>query len=169
VRQETTFARYLSITLLNQVFGPFIGVESMIYGKPKSINARMTILASGDGVSIEIKDDDSSSLIMNIKMTPEQWCKALGRLCYVPAESAELYATENVGKTLEVDKYSFQIPDDVGYAYKKEFAKTHCFEMCPEGWRPDGSFDSQGSFYKEEGKSMARDTMRRWVAKGETK
>lgn len=136
------------------------------------IDARITILGShNDGkVTIEIEDRTSSTTFATVTMTADQFVgAALGRLACSHCECEVIHA-ERIGKKMETGNLEFEIPD-VGYDRDKktDAASVVAKRECPAGWIPDLYFGSQGSFYRDGEKQMARCTIRRWVDVGETK
>jgi hypothetical protein len=128
------------------------------------INASVTILTGENGTEIEIRDNASRVTFARIRMTPEQFCAALGRLADVESEYAEVVNLESVGKFLEVQKHEFEI-NTTDWSKRKEIAKQIGAETCPPGWICDNYYGSQDSFFEQGGKQYARVTIRRWVEK----
>lgn len=129
--------------------------------KTTKINAQITITASyDDSIEITVHDKISSTNFLKMFMTREQWINAtMNRLAHTEVDRAALNDVWNVGKKMEMDQITFEIP-------KHGDVKTACriaTEICPEGWRPELTFNSQNSFYIEDGKYFARTTIRRWV------
>ena len=127
------------------------------------INGKITLLASEDGVSIEIEDEASSCVIVKGFLTSEQFCQALGRLAHTKMKECAVYNLDIVGKKMELDKLEFPLSSD-DYTNNRELAQKEVHKYCPEGWKPDISFSSQNSFfYTKDNKRYARTTIRRWV------
>ena len=77
-------------------------------------NAKIDIFVSGDHTEINVYDDDASRQILKLRLTPKQFCQAVGRLAHVPIESAEAWNLDLIGKQHECKEYRFPIPADVG-------------------------------------------------------
>lgn len=126
------------------------------------LKGEISIMFDHDGLSIEITDPLSSTAFCKIRLNQEQTCKALSRLGHTDCEM-ELRGHERVGKKMEWKTLEFAMPEGSAYHDKKaaeETAKT----ACPEGWEMSSYFGSQESFFMQDGKQMARTTIRRWVA-----
>ena len=126
-------------------------------------NGRITMLASEDGMKIELHDNDASITFAHIKLTPIQLAQALGRLGYTECE-IEVRLLDKIGKKMEHKGFTFELPETDTFR-NKDLAKKIGAESCPEGWESDLHFGSQGSFFTKDGKQYARTTIRRWVDK----
>lgn len=129
------------------------------------IEAQIDIRASyDDAIYIEVRDKASATIFLNMVMTREQFINAtMNRLGCTEVKEAEVYHLERVGKEMEMDTLTFEIPD---WGYKGNLPETIklAHEHCLDGWIPDVSFSSQGSFFTgDDGKRYARTTIRRWV------
>ena len=131
------------------------------------INAKVTILCSKDGVTIEVDDDDANTSFLKLTLSPEQWCAALGRLAFVSCEECEVVALNHVGLVHESRDWDFPLSEDIkGYNKDRKSIAQHEADMkCPIGWTPDKYYGSQNSFFQKDGKWWARTRIRRWVAK----
>lgn len=132
------------------------------------IDAKLTLLVSGDVVRLEIHDDAASICFLEAEIDPVAFMSALGRLSGVPF-TAEVRGLDCVGKKLEMDTLEFEMPGDSDYSdQRKAIAKKLATEKCPEGWKASDYFGSQNSFRSVGGKTIAKTTIRRWVAKEPT-
>ena len=123
---------------------------------------KITILFSRErGLTVEVEDALSSETIVRAQLDAEQAISALSRIAYTDCEikTGEL---SRVGKVMEVDQFTFPFPFD-GFHGRDEKAKEQALELCPEGWKPDLGFNSQGTFPKVDGVQHARTMIRRWV------
>lgn len=129
----------------------------------KKINAQITISAAyTDSITITVYDKDSATNFLHMVMTREQFINAtMNNLAHTDVGSASLENIDRVGKTLELDKLVVEIPKHEDHVAAARLVS----EQCPEGWVPDLYFQSQGSFFSDEGKYYARTTIRRWVEK----
>lgn len=125
------------------------------------INASLTLLFNEDGLRIEIRDSDASSILFQGNLTPECSCQALSRLMNVPIEKAEVFNLERAGKKLEHKMFEFFMGGD--FHNERDRAVEMIASRCPEGWVPDMGFSSQGSFFRKDEERWARTTIRRWV------
>lgn len=127
------------------------------------INAKITILASMDGVTIEVYDADASVEFLTMELTTDQFCAALGRLAMTSCQSAEVRCLERLGKRHECQLFEFALPEGLDYKDRKQEAEKAMRAACPEGWVPEYYFCSQDSFFTRAGKPWARAIIRRWV------
>ena len=126
-------------------------------------DARITILVSQDSTKIELYDYIAGVTFAEIELTPQQLSQALSRLGYTQCK-AKVTALDRLNKLHENKNHEFEIPENCSFYDKtietvKELAKA----TCPDGWIPDLYFGSQNSFFKQDGKNMARCVIRRWV------
>ena len=122
---------------------------------------KISILIGQESTTIEIYDSASSTTFVRVKLTPDQLSSALSRLSHSPCECS-VHNLERLGKTHEVTKFEFEIPE-TDWKTREKIAKETAEKLCPEGWKSDGYFSSQDSFFTKDGKKMARVTIRRWV------
>lgn len=133
--------------------------------KDMKIEAQIDIRASyDDAILIEVRDKASNVVFLSMVMTREQFINAsMNKLGCTDVKEAVVHHLERVGKEMEMDTLTFEIPD---FGYKGNLPETIKIarKNCPDGWIPDVSFSSQGSFYTgDDGKRYARTTIRRWV------
>ena len=136
----------------------------MKFGKPISIDAQVTILCSGDKVELWVEDKDSHNQFLELEMSAEAFTAALGRLAARPAK-AIVRGLDTVGMVCEIDQLRFTLPADLMHHCDKPAARRVATQKCPPGWKPDMGFDSQNSFFEQDGEWWARTTIRRWVPK----
>jgi len=129
------------------------------------INGKITLLCEGDNVKLELHDDDSSITFVRVELTAKQFTQALGRLAHTPCKSMEVRGLERVGTKMENQTFIFEVPESVPWKHEErvKILKPILDKVCPEGWIPDMGFNSQNSFFTNEGKNYARTTIRRWV------
>ena len=127
------------------------------------IDATLTMLVSEEGARIEIRDEASSITFVRIHVKPDQFTAALGRLCNVDCDVAEVFGLDNLGKKLEVSELVIELPESTDFHNRKQVAKMIANEKCPDGWVSDGYFNSQNSFFRRGAKEFARTTIRTWV------
>lgn len=127
-----------------------------------NIKGQITIRISGDGATIEIDDKNASTRILNITLTAEQLCKAMGRQAHVECD-IEVGVLERVGKIHENKDFEFQINESFASSkFSKELQQIAQSELT-DGWIAETYFSSQNSFFKKDGKQFARVTIRRWI------
>jgi len=128
-------------------------------------DGRITILVNREKTVIELRDDDSSTMIARVELTPEQFSSAMSRLALTEC-SIEVFPEkyDRVGKVMEHKKFEFKMPIEED-GYNKETAKNLVKLKCPKGWIPELSFSSQGSFFMKDERWWARTIIRRWVKK----
>lgn len=129
------------------------------------IEAQIDIIASyDDAIVINIRDKASNTVFIEMVMTREQFINAtMNRLGCTAVKEAEVNHLDRVGKKMEMGTLTFEVPDR-GYQEDNlpEVIKL-AYKHCPDGWKPDTSFSSKGSFYRgDDGKRYARTTIRRW-------
>jgi len=125
-------------------------------------DARITMLVGEDGLKIELYDGVSSVHYAEVRLTPEQFAQALGRLGNTHC-TAEVYNLEKLNKRHEHKMFEFELPYDPMWKDRVKVASEAVLKVCPEGWEPDLHFMSQGSFFNKDGKPWARTAIRRWV------
>lgn len=127
------------------------------------INAKITLLASLDGVTIEIHDADARVEFLTLELTTDQFCAALGRMAMTSCQSAEVQHLERLGRKHECKLFEFALPENHDYKDRKQAAEKAMKAACPEGWVPEFYFGSHDSFFIRSGKPWARAIIRRWV------
>lgn len=130
----------------------------------KKLKGHITLLVERARTSIAIYDDLSGQLICEVELTPEQLSSALSRLSHTPCD-VTIYegAFERLGKTMEVTKLEFEIPEGLSRRENVKELTDLATLAAPEGWQPDAYFGSQDSFFNKDGKKFARCHIRRWV------
>lgn len=126
---------------------------------------RITILVNGDHVDIELVDRKSSSVFATIKMTSEQFTKALSRSVFVNCEMEIGEHLERLNKKMIYKPIIFELGkvSELGYGGWKEKARKKVKELVPEGWEPDLYFGSQSSFKPVGDMVIASTFIKRWV------
>lgn len=133
-------------------------------------DARIDIFCGRDGFEINIHDDEAGIKMLALKMTPENFTAALGRLAHAKCESAKAYGLELVGKAQEREAIEFVVPDlgrhdsDELKRVASKLAEEYCAQEKP-GWKPDNYYNSRDSFFRKDGLQYARTFIRRWVEK----
>lgn len=134
-------------------------------------NASITFLATQEGTTIKIRDNDASITFAEIILTNDHLASMLSRLSNTPCE-VQVFELNKVGKHHECRDFIFEMPA-IAHGKAKEIAIERCkSKMEIEGlteWEPDDYFGSQNSFFFKGGISYARTTIRRWVYKTEVK
>lgn len=133
-------------------------------------NSRITIRASsgnppgGDAdLTIILYDNDAHIQFAEIFLTPEQFVAAMSRLEQVECE-INIFGLENIGKlrVMQPIEFSLGVKSIVGIK-EKELAQAILKDKCPEGWIPEGYFNSQNSFFNKDGEIWARTHIHKWV------
>ena len=133
------------------------------------IDGKVSIFVGSEGATIELHDSDSGITFVRVKMTTAQFCGAIGRLAY--SECVEMHVPDigikNIGKKLEIEKFVFELPENIDRYSDKNILAEMAQKQAPEGWIADSYFGSHDSFFtnREDGKKYARVTIRRWVDK----
>ena len=120
-----------------------------------NISVNVSIIGSGDKVRIEIKDSLSRCRMIKIELTHEKFCKMILRSMAEEPCEAEIGDLSKVGKRIVSKMLEFELPPLYGKSRKQVAAET-AKSICPDGWDVKDSFTSQGSFFSEGGKEMAR-------------
>jgi hypothetical protein len=128
----------------------------------KEINGAITILVNENKVTIQVEDKNAVCKFLDIELTTEQFCLALGRLINVPIKKCVVRGLDIVGKKREHKDLVVELPEGTRYR-DKEVAKIEIDKNIPEGWTTDYYLDSQDSFFKKDGKSFAKCLIKRWV------
>lgn len=123
---------------------------------------RITLLFGTEESIIELIDNSSGITFARVKLTPEQLSSALSRMTYTECE-IELSGIEKLGKRMQVSQIEFEIPYNL-HEVSLNYKNIHqlALNACKDGWEPDNYYQSQKSFFSEEGKFFARTTIRRW-------
>ena len=131
-----------------------------------TLDLGLTIRVSKDGVTIVIDDTDANIEFVEVDMDPATFTAALGGLAFVPV-TGKVGGLDRIGKRHECKPFRFPfcrrghwLGDDM----EKHAAKA-VEELCPDGWKPDTHFSSQGSFGTTDGEEWAETMIRRWVDK----
>jgi len=132
------------------------------------MKGNITILVDGAGAKIEVEDDSSGIRFLKIDLSAEQFMACLGRLSMVECD-INVYGLDRVGKTLEISKHEFKVPDEL-YELRVDSPDEFTQEIqelaqdgLMDGWIADSYFGSKGSFFQKDGEQWARVTIRRWV------
>lgn len=130
------------------------------------IEGRITMLVNREYTEITLKDVSSNITFATVTLTPEQTIACLSRQGYVECE-IELRGLENVGKTMEHQKFDFEIPVDLenskGRTIMDKLLGEYAQSLLSDGWIAERYFNSHDSFFTKDGKKYARCTIRRWV------
>lgn len=126
------------------------------------IDAKITLLFSENGLTIDIYNESARTEFISIKLDEKQTCAALSRLARVEC-IVDVRYLERVGKKRESIRLEFEIPEDTPWDKQKEIAVEISKSICPIGWVPSTYFGSKDSFFDRDGKKYAQTTMYRWV------
>lgn len=118
----------------------------------------------GDYIKITIEDKNSAMSFVIIKVSCEEFAKALTGLGCVDCKG-DVAGLNKIGKKHEHKTLVFEIPESVykNSKFRKEKTVEIIKKECPKGWVPDESFNNQNSFSQHKDKYYARTTIRRWV------
>lgn len=133
------------------------------------LHGRISILINREYTSIEIEDDNANVTFVRVVLTPEQMNACLSRQAYVDCE-LDVMGVEKLGKKHECKSFTFETPE-ILTSYENRIHNTQKFQQIAqklldkegEGWIAESYFNSQDSFFKDNGKQMARCTIRRWI------
>ena len=120
-------------------------------------------------VIITIEDYDASVTLVTVEVGLEEFASALTGLAYQPVE-LHLGPVERFGKKKVRSTMHIEIPSGTSFNERKEVAKRIAEEKAKaEGWEVVGSLESQGSFYRKDGKEMAEVPLAKWIRKRQRK
>jgi len=127
-----------------------------------SIN-RVISNAEDDYIKIEVCDENSCNTFVTLKLSLKDYAMCISGLSGAKCEG-EVRCLDRVGKKHEHKIFEFPLgpEDEVDFRDKKK-AREIIQEVCPEGWIPDTSFNSQKSFFSKNNQRWASTTIRRWV------
>lgn len=127
-------------------------------------DAKITMLFNENGATIEVHDRTSALTFIEIELNQEQVCRILSRQGYVECKNVEVFNLDRINKKLVHKPFEFKIgaKNITYYKDEKKIAQETLVKVCPDGWTPDLSFDSQGSFFTKDGIRYARTTIRKW-------
>lgn len=128
-----------------------------------NLEGKVTMLFDRDrGLTIEVRDQLSRTVLCKLTLDNEQAMSALARLagtdCMIDLNED---CFDKIGKKMLVDSMTFKMPE--GSRQGKEEAITEALNNCPEGWEPDLYFGSQDSFTFKDGEYYAKCTIRKWI------
>jgi len=123
-------------------------------------DGRITILFDDEGLTIELRDNDSATTFAKARLNPKGAVQAMSRLGHTHCE-LEVFDLDKLGKKMEIDKLEFQMTTK-DYTKTRQVARELAIMVCPKGWEPDLSFNSQNSFFYKDDLYFARTTIRRW-------
>lgn len=123
---------------------------------------KITMLINSEYTEIIIHDSIANILLANVRLTPEQLSMILSRRGLVDCE-CETGDLSKIGKIHENKTFEFEIK----YSRSKEDLALACSEALlyknMSEWEPDNYYQSQDSFFSNEGKDYARVVIHRWV------
>ena len=131
------------------------------------MKGKITILINRDSTTIELVDDASDVRFLEIKLTAEQLSAALSRMSMTDCEFTTRLL-DVIGKKHENKTFEFKIPDTLNSnRYRNKSADSQLADyadtLLSDGWKAEGYFGSQNSFFKKDGENWARCTIRRYV------
>jgi len=114
-------------------------------------------------IKITIDDVDAVTQFLEIEMSLEEFAECLTGLTDRPCVF-EARGLDRIGKKREMQKFTFELPDGTMFGSKtKEIAAELAIKQSPIGWEVSTYFNSQNSFFKENGKEWAQTNIMRWV------
>ena len=134
------------------------------------VNGQITFLIDEYGAKIEIRDKDSSCVIVKVVLNSLQLCQMLGRLAHTECRNTEICDDfHKLGNKMIVDKLIFEVPREYIHSQNEDKLIEMTTKRCPDGWECDFNFNSQNSFIYEDGKVYANLIIRNWSGKTFTK
>ena len=116
-------------------------------------------------VTLTIEDENSGIVFLELSISDSDFLNAITGHSSVKA-TASTKNLDLVGKTLIVEKYSFQLPENATYDNRKKLAIENVkksLSIYSEGWIPDLDFDQQNSFTEKNGQLWANTLIRKWI------
>jgi hypothetical protein len=114
-------------------------------------------------IKITIDDVNAVTQFLEIEMSLEDFAECLTGLAARPCVF-DARGLERIGKKREMQDFIFELPDGTMFGSKtKEIATELAIKLSPIGWEVSTYFNSQNSFFKENGKEWARTHILRWV------
>ena len=133
---------------------------------PLIIETRFSILADGEFVEIEFKDDLAINATITAKIPYNDFLNALGTRLSGEKCNVEIVNPQYLGKIREHQRIEFKVADERIYGDERQkLAKEKVVEVCPTGWKPATYFNSQDSFFRKGEELWARTSIFRWVDK----
>jgi hypothetical protein len=138
-------------------------MKKVIEGIKMGLSIHRVYCGDDSIIRIEIEDDEAAARFLEIDISLEEFAQAVTGLSIRPCVGV-VRGLERVGKKHEHKQFEFEIPSEGKYERdNKEIARKAVEKVCPKGWIPDTSFNSQHTFFEKDGKMFARTTIRRWV------
>jgi hypothetical protein len=129
------------------------------------IDGKITLLFDPDrGLNIEIEDANARTTFVKLNVKNSDVTKLMSRQAMIPC-SLEIRDLKCVGKIHKCKKFDFEIPEKLSIRENREKLIKYSEKFIPKGWIPDGYYNSQDSFYTENGKHFARVVIRKWSKK----
>ena len=114
-----------------------------------------------DYMSITLVDGASRISFLDIKMTLEEFAKAVTGQGFIPFNgTARNFG--NLGKQKITEDFEFKMPSN-DFINRKESAAVEAKRVCPEGWLIDTYFGSQSSFVEKGGDCWASTSIYKFV------
>lgn len=131
------------------------------------MKGKITILINRDSTTIELADEKSGVRFVEITLTPEQLSESLSRMSMTDCEFITR-GLDVIGKQHENKTFEFKIPDTLNSnRYRNKSADSQLADyadtLLSDGWKAEGYFGSQNSFFNKDGENWARCTIRRYV------
>lgn len=114
-------------------------------------------------IKITIDDVDAVTQFLEIEMSLENFAECLTGLAARPCEF-KTRGLQNIGKKREMADFTIELPEGtINRRNSEEVATERAEKLCPDGWIVSTYFNSQSSFYRENGKEYARTNIFRWI------
>ncbi len=128
--------------------------------------SRQSSTLSKDLIVVSISDKAAGiRQMVSVEMSLEDFARAATGIAEQPGRG-RARQLEGCGRKQETKNFHFEMPPGSASTYgdgRKKIAREAIRETCPHGWKPDLSFNSQNTFWKQDGKQWARTVIRRWV------
>lgn len=115
-------------------------------------------------ISIQVKDELSRTIFLDIEISCANFAECLTGMSEMECE-LKTRDLDKVGLKKETKSITFEFPEGI-YTDRKEIAyKMACkiVNANHDGWIVSGYFGSKGSFFTQDGISMARADISRWI------
>ncbi len=126
------------------------------------LKGKISLFINSGITTIEIEDDNANTTFLKVELTEENIVAALSRQFNV---ACDLFVSglDRIGKKHECNVFEFEIPENLTSSKDEDELQKLAQSQLSDGWVAEKYFSSQRSFFRKDGKSYARCTIRRYV------
>ena len=130
----------------------------------KNNQGKMTLLFDRDrGLNIRVEDKNSGLVVIDATVESADISALLSRQAMIRCEYTTFENENSLGKYKILGTFTFEIPDNIKFSERKEYAIEYARDNCPEGWKPCLCFNSKTSFTHNDNKTFANCTIAKYV------